>query len=198
MESTVASTVVDTTIPVATTTTTAIPSSTTSTTTTIQRTTTTTTTIPLTQEQKVVEGTRQEIERIGLNTDGVNLLEVDQSEVKIVEQLDQIDEELAEEFLDVVDGEVTVEEIETLISDKNFDEIPDDAQQVLVQALNEADQDVKETFEEEVNIFSDADYGSYVPTGSTVNVEQRRVLIAAGATIMSAAAPAVGGGRRRK
>lgn len=175
----------------------------TSSTTTVPRTTTTsstttTTTAPLTQEEALVEETKAEFEDLGIDTKGVDLIEVDQAEIKVIEQLDELDEELAEEFLDVVDGDITTDEIETLITNDNFEEISDDAQQILVQSLNEADEDVKEIFEEEVNIFSDADYGSYIPTGSTVNVEQRRVLIAAGATIMSAAAPAVGGGRKRK
>ena len=68
----------------------------------------------------------------------------------------------------------------------------------IVAAINEADDEVKDTFQEEVNIFSDKDFGEYVPLGSNITVEQRRVIVAAGATIMAAAAPAAGGGRKKK
>ena len=152
--------------------------------------------MPLTLAEEKAEETKVEFQQLGIDTEGVNLLEVDEAEVKIVEKLDELDEELAEDFLDVVDGDVTVEEVEKLVADDNFEEISDDAQQILVVAINEADDEVKDTFQKEVNIFSDKDFGEYVPLGSNINVEQRRVLVAAGATIMAAAAPA-GGGRRR-
>jgi len=181
-----------------TTTTTLAPTTTTTTsTTTIPKNTTTTTTAPLTLAEERAEETKVEFEDLGIDTEGVNLIEVDEAEVKIVEELDELDEELAEEFLDVVDGDVTVEEVEKLITDDKFGEISDDAQQVLVTAINEADDEVKDTFQKEVNIFSDKDFGEYVPLGSNINVEQRRVIVAAGATIMAAAAPAAGGGRKK-
>ena len=62
-------------------------------------------------------------------------------------------------------------------------------------ALSSAPDDVKKIFEEEVNIFSSSNFNTYVPTGSSINVGQRRVLVAASATIMSAAAPAAARGR---
>jgi len=157
-----------------------------------------TTSIPLTLAEERAEETKAEFENLGIDTEGVNLVEVDEAEVKIVEELDKLDEELAEDFLDVVDGDVTVEELEKLITDDKFEEISDDAQQILVAAVNEADDEVKDTFQKEVNIFSDKDFGEYVPLGSNINVEQRRVIVAAGATIMAAAAPAAGGGRRKQ
>jgi len=157
-----------------------------------------TTSIPLTLAEERAEETKAEFENLDINTEGVNLVEVDEAEVKIVEELDELNEELAEEFLDVVDGDVTVEEVEKLIANDSFEEISDDAQQILVAAVNEADDEVKDIFQKEVNIFSDKDFGEYVPLGSNINVEQRRVIVAAGATIMAAAAPAAGGGRRKQ
>ena len=192
-----------TTTSTSTTTTTSSTSTTTTvaptTSTTIPRTPPTTTIVPPTPEEERAAETKIEFEELGIDTEGVDLLEVDAAEIKIVEELDQLDEELAEEFLDVVDGDVTVEEVEKLVSDENFNNISDDAQQVLVVAINEADDEIKDTFQEEVNIFGDEDYGEYVPVGSRLNVEERRVIVAAGATIMSAAAaPTAGGGRRKK
>jgi hypothetical protein len=144
---------------------------------------------PTLAEERAAE-TKVEFDQLGIETDGVNLIEVDEAEVKIVEELDELDEELAEEFLDVVDGEISVEEIESLITDENFDQISDDAKVVLVAAINEADDEVKEEFENAVDIFDDEAYNEYVAEGSTVDVETRRTVVAAAAAVTVAAAAA--------
>lgn len=51
----------------------------------------------------------------------------------------------------------------------------------LVAVLNEAPDEVKQQFEEEVNVFS-GQFDNYVPSGSKIPVSQRRVLIAIAAT----------------
>lgn len=140
-----------------------------------------------------------EFEELGIDTQGVELLEVDEAEVKVVEQLDELDEKLAEDFLNVVDGEITTEEIESLVTDENFDNISDDAKVVLVAAVNEADDEVKAEFEETVDIFDDEAFNEYVAEGSVVDTETRRTVVAAAAAVSVAAAatsagPAGGGG----
>jgi len=90
------------------------------------------------------------------------------------------------------------EEISNFIEEIDFENFTEEENTQIMEVLSVADDAVKEIFEQEVNIFSDQAFNTYVPTGSNINVQQRRVLVAAGATIMSAAAPAVGGGRRRK
>ena len=140
-----------------------------------------------------------ELNSLGLDIEGVELSEVDAAEEKVVEELDALDEELAEDFLDVVDGEVTVAEIEALVSEDNFDEIPEDGKKVLVDALNDADGEVKEEFEDSINIFEDEAYNEYVADGSTVDTETRRTVVAAAAavtvaTAATSAGPAGGGG----
>jgi len=143
-----------------------------------------------------------EFEELGIDTQGVELLEVDEAEVKVVEQLDELDEKLAEDFLNVVDGEITTEEIKSLVADENFDNISDDAKVVLVAAVNEADDEVKAEFEETVDIFDDEAFNEYIAEGSVVDTETRRTVVAAAAAVSVAAAatsagpagPAGGGG----
>ena len=144
--------------------------------------------MPPTLEEERAAETKVEFDQLGIETDGVNLIEVDEAEVKIVEELDELDEELAEEFLDVVDGEISVEEIESLITDENFDQISDDAKVVLVAAINEADEEVKEEFESTVDIFDDESYNEYVAEGSRVDTETRRTVVAAAAAVTVATA----------
>ena len=135
-----------------------------------------------------------ELNSIGLDIEGVELAEVDAAEEKIVEELDSIDEELAEDFLNVVDGDVTVEEVIALVSEDNFDDIPDDGKKILVEALNDTSGEVKEEFENSVNIFEDDSYNEYVADGSNVDTETRRTVVAATAAA-TVAASAVGSGR---
>jgi hypothetical protein len=146
----------------------------------------------LTLAEERAEETKVEFEELGIDTEGVDLLEVDEAEIKIVEELDQLDEELAEEFLDVVDGDVTVEEVSVLIEDDNFDEISDDAKVVLAAALTEADDEVKDEFEESVNIFEDESFNDYVAKDSNITTEERRTVVAATAAVAATAGAAAG------
>lgn len=148
--------------------------------------------MPRTLDEERAQEIKLEFEDLGIDTDGVDLFEVDEAEIKIVEELDELDENLAEEFLDVVDGDVSVEEISNLINDDNFDEISDDAKVILTAALNEADDDVKNEFEESVNIFEDESFNEYVAKGSTITTEDRRTVVAATAAVAAAAGAAAG------
>lgn len=93
--------------------------------------------------------------------------------------------------------ELPEEEVIELIQQIDFESFTETESINVMAVISAAPQEVKELFEKEINIFSDSNFGTYVPTGSVINVEQRRVLVAAGATIMSAAAPAAAGGRRK-
>lgn len=146
----------------------------------------------MTLAEERAEETKIEFEELGIDTEGVDLLEVDQAEIKIVEELDQLDEELAEDFLDVVDGDVTVEEVSVLIEDDNFDEISDDAKVILAAALTEADDEVKDEFEESVNIFEDESFNDYVAKDSNITTEERRTVVAATAAVAATAGAAAG------
>ena len=135
-----------------------------------------------------------ELNSLGIDIEDVDLSEVDDAEEKIIEALDELDEELAEDFLDVVDGDVTEEEIEDLFEDEDAFETlieeNDEVIAIIVDAVNEADDDVKEQFEEEVNIFEDEAYNDYIAAGSNIDTEDRRVIVAAAATATVAAAAA--------
>lgn len=63
----------------------------------------------------------------------------------------------------------------------------------LVESVQEAPIEIREAFEEEINIFSGGGLDSYVPVGSNIPVKQRRALIAIGA--VTSVAPTL---RRKK
>lgn len=67
----------------------------------------------------------------------------------------------------------------------NVDELSDTEAEALVAAVQEAPAEVRESFEEEVNIFSGA-VDTYVPLGSTIPVSQRRALIVVTVTMFAA------------
>ena len=133
-----------------------------------------------------------DLNSLGIDIEGVELSEVDDAEEKVIEDLDSIDEQLAEDFLNVVDGDVTIEEVSSLVSEENFDDIPDDGKKILVEALNDADGGVKEEFEDSINIFEDEVYNEYVADGSSVDTETRRTVVAAAAAVSVAASAASG------
>jgi len=118
--------------------------------------------------------------------------QIDQAELKVIQSVDFIDVKLAEDLIDVLDGEITVEEIDSLIQDENFDELPDEAINVIVDALNETSDDIKEEFEDNVNIFGDDNYDDYVPAGSVVDTGTRRTVVAVTAATAAATGAAAG------
>ena len=80
--------------------------------------------------------------------------------------------------------EITPEVIEEL----DYEELSDEQIEEVAEAIQDADDDVKEAFEQEVNIFAGATE-QYIPAGSTVSVEDRRVIIAVqSAAVVTAAA----------
>ena len=83
--------------------------------------------------------------------------------------------------------EITPEVIEEL----DYDELSNEQIEEIATVIQEAPEEVRETFEEEVNIFAGATE-TYVPVGSTVPVEDRRVIIAvqsAGIAVAAATRP---------
>jgi predicted KAP-like P-loop ATPase len=94
-------------------------------------------------------------------------------------------------------SEISEEEIIELIDNIDFESFTPEESAQIMQALTNAPDDVKKVFEEEVNIFADENFSTYVPTGSLINVAQRRALVAAGAamTAIGAAVSSSGGTR---
>jgi len=98
------------------------------------------------------------------------------------------DEELYQDVLQVLDEEVTAEEVIDLVNNDEFESLDSAALEIVSDALSEAPTEVKEEFEEQVNVFS-GDFDNYVPSGSTIPVEDRRVVVAVAAVTLAAAAP---------
>jgi hypothetical protein len=118
----------------------------------------------------------------------VNAAEIDEAEVKVIAKI--ADEKLAADVVEILDGEVTLEEVENLVADEEaLVSLDDDSKQIIAAALTEAPDEVKEEFEEEINIFSEG-FDDYVPTGSAITVEERRTVVAATAAVSAAAAAA--------
>lgn len=111
---------------------------------------------------------------------------VSEEDVVILEKIE--DEELFEDVLQVLDEEVTTEEVIELVNNDEFENLDSGALEVISDALSEAPTEVKEEFEEQVNVFS-GDFDNYVPSGSTIPVEDRRVVVAVSAVTLAAAAP---------
>lgn len=83
---------------------------------------------------------------------------------------------------------ITAEEATKVFEALNVDDLSDAQIEALVAAVQDAPQEVREAFEESVNIFGGA-VDTYIPVGSTIPVSQRRALIAiAGMTAVAAVA----------
>ena len=78
-----------------------------------------------------------------------------------------------------------------------MEELSEEQVEQLVEVLNEQEEDVKETLEEEINVYGGG-FDNYVPAGSTIDVGTRKTVIAAIATLTAttaiAAVPPSSGG----
>ena len=92
-------------------------------------------------------------------------------------------------FTIIAEDDVTVDQVEELITNDNFDTLEDSQIQAIAIALSDEDDEVKEVFEENVDIFDGAT-DEYVASGSTVTVAERRIIIAATAVVMAVPLPA--------
>jgi hypothetical protein len=79
--------------------------------------------------------------------------------------------------------EITPEIIEEI----DYAQLSDAQIEQVAEAIQEAEDEIKEAFEEEVNIFAGATE-DYIPSGSTVSVEDRRAIIAVQSVSIVAAA----------
>ena len=95
----------------------------------------------------------------------------------------------------LVDGDVTADDVAAL-SEIDIATLAPDVVAALVEALNDADDEVREAFEEQVDVFSGL-VDSYVPVGSNVTVAERRTIVAVTAAIASPLSP-LSAARRNK
>lgn len=89
--------------------------------------------------------------------------------------------------------DLEVEEIKELISEVDFSSFSEEESVQIMSALSSASEEVKEAFEEEVNIFGDDNFSTYIPNGSNIDVASRRVLVAVGAAMTAIGAATSGG-----
>jgi hypothetical protein len=91
--------------------------------------------------------------------------------------------------LQSIDGDQASEVFGSL----DVDELTDSEVAEVVSAVQDAPTEVREAFEEEINIFgSGGAMDTYVPVGSQISVGERRVLIAASGIILAGGATAIG------
>jgi hypothetical protein len=95
------------------------------------------------------------------------------------------------EVLSSIDGEQAAE----IFAEIPIDDITEEQALEIITAVQDAPTEVRSSFEEEINIFGSGSLNTYVPLGSSINVGQRRAVIAAGAVI--AVALVAGASRRR-
>ena len=114
----------------------------------------------------------------------------------IIEQEGGVDAEQATELatspkvLESISGEQATEVFDAVI----VAEVSQEEGAEIAEALADAGTDVKESFEEEINVFAGV-FDTYVALGSTIDVGDRRTVIAAGAAVVAVAGAigAVGG-----
>jgi hypothetical protein len=80
---------------------------------------------------------------------------------------------------------LTPDEATEVFEALDVEELSDEQLEALVTAVQEAPQEVREAFEEEINIFGGA-VDTYVPVGSAIPVSQRRALIVVTVTMFAA------------
>ena len=94
----------------------------------------------------------------------------------------------SEKVLESISADVAAE----IFNEIPVDELSDEQGQQIVDAVQNAPTEIKEAFEEEINIFDGA-FDTYVPTGSSVSVGERRTIVAVtvvSSVIAISAAPA--------
>lgn len=179
-------TVIPPTLPPSTTTTTTVAS--TSTSTSIPESTSPSTTPP--EEPVTPEEPTDSIESVNELVSSID----DLSTEEISELIDTIDVEelnvevIEELFSEDVLVELTEAQAEVLIEAIAEAELTDDQAEAIAEALSDAPEAVKEEFEAQINVFG-GQFDSYVPTGSSVSVGVRRVIVAATAVVFAMPTP---------
>ena len=90
---------------------------------------------------------------------------------------------------------VTADQATEIFATVDTGELTGEQAQAIVDAVQDAPTEVKEAFEEEINVF-EGGFDSYVPTDSTVSVGVRRVVVAATTVSFILPAPIVSSRRR--
>jgi hypothetical protein len=177
----------ETTLPTTTTTTVFIPETTLPTTTTEN--TVARTTIPQETQTTLLQQTEQPQTTTTTNAppiitedktvfDSLTQTEIIQSVNSILQQ--EISKEQATELATnakVIEN-INIEQAAEIFSAIEISSITEEQAEQIIEAVQNAPEEIRESFEEEINVFDGA-IDTYVPLGSTVDIQTRRVLIAA-------------------
>lgn len=123
-----------------------------------------------------------------------SLLELNDEELaQVIENLDV--EELSIDAIEaILSNEVLAEldetEVNNLIDAIASGDLTDEQANAIAEALSDAPDEVKEQFEEQINVFNGT-FDNYVPTGSIISVGERRVVIAATTVVFAMPAPVI-------
>ena len=77
---------------------------------------------------------------------------------------------------------VTVEQADEIFEEVEFKELSDEEGQEIVDAVQSAPEEIRESFEEKIDVFSGV-FDSYVPLGSLIPIGARRTLVVVGAVL---------------
>jgi hypothetical protein len=80
---------------------------------------------------------------------------------------------------------LTSDEASTVFESLEVSELTEEQAEKLIEAVQDAPDSVRESFEDEVNVFG-GKFDEYVPLGSNISVGQRKVLVAASAVLFVA------------
>ena len=81
--------------------------------------------------------------------------------------------------------ELSPTQAEEVFSAVDVEELTDEQAEALVEAVQDAPDEVRAAFENEINVFG-GKFETYVPLGSTVNVRTRKVIVAASGVLFMA------------
>jgi thymidine phosphorylase len=115
----------------------------------------------------------------------------DEEITNLVESIDVselTEESISAVFSEEVLNELSDDQVTKLIDAIIPSELSDDQALALSEALTDAPDNVKQEFEQQVDVFG-GKFDTYVPTGSAVSVGARRVLVAAAAASFAMPAP---------
>lgn len=86
--------------------------------------------------------------------------------------------------------ELSATQAEEVFDAVDVEELTDEQAEALIEAVQDAPDDVRAAFEDEINVFG-GKFETYVPLGSTVNVAARKVIVAASGVLFMAPTVAV-------
>ena len=115
----------------------------------------------------------------------------DEEITNLVESIDVsvlTEESISAVFSEEVLNELSDDQVTELIDAIVPNELSDEQASAISEALTDAPDDVKEEFQDQINVFG-GQFDGYVPTGSVVSVAARRAIVAATAVIFAMPAP---------